>query len=277
MIAVQQRCYEARTRTGEAHHPRVSLVMVGRGLELPQEYVRVTQVTVRSSLSSLVPKLLSDGQALAVVGDGLGKVAEEVVRVTKVTTGAALGRTVLELRHQRQVTGVVLHRLLQAVLHLVAEAARFLGPHSAQVLPLGVVHVAQVVESASLSHLQHGSNDTLCHSGTTITRQLCLSTNTSEPHLVPQLLRYEQMCLAAQDGCLELAYNLECVAKVTRRFCYAQAVAHRPVRKRSRQYSGDTPHTHLLKSSCLLMLWHTPRRVARIKLLRTWTLNTVIM
>ena len=61
---------------------------------------------------------------------------------------------VFKLCHQGKVPRVVLHRLLQAVLDLVTETPRLLGAYPPQVLALGVVHVAQVVESATLPNLR---------------------------------------------------------------------------------------------------------------------------
>lgn len=132
------------------------LVMICGGLKLPKEDVCIAQVTVRPPLGRLVPELFSDGEPFCVVGDGLSKVSEQVVCVAKVATGATLRRAVLELRHQAQVTCIVLHRLLQAVLHLVAETTRLLWPHPAQVLSLRVVHVAEIVQRAALAHLMTG-------------------------------------------------------------------------------------------------------------------------
>ena len=69
--------------------------MLSSLLELPEEDVGVTEVTVGSSLSAPVSELLGNLQSLLVIVDSLREVSQQIVNISEVSAGPALGGAIL--------------------------------------------------------------------------------------------------------------------------------------------------------------------------------------
>ena len=69
--------------------------MLSSLLELPEEDVGVTEVTVGSSLSAPVSELLGNLQSLLVIVDSLREVSQQIVNISEVSAGTALGGAIL--------------------------------------------------------------------------------------------------------------------------------------------------------------------------------------
>ena len=70
--------------------------MLSSLLELPEEDVGVTEVTVGSSLSAPVSELLGNLQSLLVVVNRLRKVSKQIVNISEVSAGSTLGSSILQ-------------------------------------------------------------------------------------------------------------------------------------------------------------------------------------
>lgn len=70
--------------------------MLSSLLELPEEDVGVTEVTVGSSLSAPVSELLGNLQSLLVVVNRLRKVSKQIVNISEVSAGSTLGGSILQ-------------------------------------------------------------------------------------------------------------------------------------------------------------------------------------
>ena len=70
--------------------------MLSSLLELPEEDVGVTEVTVGSSLSAPVSELLGNLQSLLVVVNRLRKVSKQIVNISEVSAGSTLSCSILE-------------------------------------------------------------------------------------------------------------------------------------------------------------------------------------
>lgn len=160
--------------------------MISGQLKLPEKDVRIAQVAVGPALRRLVAELPRDPQTLLMVLDGGAEVAEQVISVAEVAARSALRRAVADLAHQRQVLLVVVDGLHERVLDLVRVIVRpFLLP---QLLSLGVVHVAEVVQRSAFAEA------------------------------VAELSGNGQVPFAAQRGLVEAAHDFESISEVSRRF-----------------------------------------------------------
>ena len=70
--------------------------MLSSLLELPEEDVGVTEVTVGSSLSAPVSELLGNLQSLLVVVNRLRKVSKQIVNISEVSAGSTLSGSILQ-------------------------------------------------------------------------------------------------------------------------------------------------------------------------------------
>lgn len=77
---------------------------------------------------------------------------------------------------------IILNGLLKTVLDLITKSSWFLRSYSSQVLPLGVVHITQVVQCSSLANLATPDEDTHAQIGNEKIKQANDRTNSTVHH-----------------------------------------------------------------------------------------------
>ena len=90
--------------------------MFGGLLELSEEDMSVTEVTVRPPLCTPVTELLGNLQSLLVVVDGFGEVSQQIMNISEVTTGPTLSCSILEIQYFHLVKLVKRRGILQNIL-----------------------------------------------------------------------------------------------------------------------------------------------------------------